>query len=758
MQLVSSSVAGISGVTTNLGQISLPFSTTPALYVDVDTVLTGGGSVVGASPATMFTGANGTRLVNADNLIHGTGVVAFQVPVTNRGIIEADVPSNTDLQLSSTLLGSATNINSGMLKASGGGHLRIASNPLQNFEGATSGKIIAGQNSVVELMSTTINGGIVQFEGSDPVTQGKLQVESAVSMQDVTIQGAMRSTTSTAITMTGQINNQGTIAVPLNVTTSLQLNGPGEVLLQNSWLTYSTNARIINQSNLLHGPSATWGTGPVTFINRGTLRSDGTLSLSNSSMKFTNSGRLEAGPGATLNVGSFELTNYEGATGGTVFAADGGVVNLGVVHGGTLSTSGTGVIKVSAVGSAINLDNIRNTGNLETTNARITGAITNDGLMKGSIVPITLVQFNGTGTWEATSIQPFFSNWSRIVNGPQHTILGNGSLNALVTLENHGTLTVKAASTLNYAGILDNFGLVEAPAGTSLNITSENFQLDNRGMMRFNGTSQIVAGDWRNRAGGVIEINGSVALQDSSQGAATTLHNEIGALLKGGGSLTRIASSETTLVNAGTIEPGDGIKTLAIAGNFQQLATGRLKIDLDVGNLPASDLLAINGAASLAGALELTLSPGDVPTLGNSFTLLTANDGITGAFEQLLLPAVGSGLFWHVQYSASDVRAIVTELIPGDFNRDAVVDVGDYIVWRKSLGSTTALAADADGSSVVDQADYDLWSAHFGQIASTGNGRGSLAATVPEPATAGLFASMLLALAFAPSRRSRRTS
>jgi hypothetical protein len=223
-------------------------------------------------------------------------------------------------------------------------------------------------------------------------------------------------------------------------------------------------------------------------------------------------------------------------------------------------------------------------------------------------------------------------------------------------------------------------------------------------------------------------------------------------LLKGSGSLTRIVSGETTLVNAGTIEPGDGIKTLSIGGNFQQLASGRLKMDLHTGSPLTSDVLAINGAASLAGALELTLSPGDVAALGNSFTLLTTSDGVTGAFTQLIAPELSSGLFWHVQYSTNDVRATVTELIPGDFNRDAIVDSGDYIVWRKSFGSTTALAADADGSSVVDQADYDLWSAHFGQIASTGNGTGSLGTAVPEPAISGLFGSALFVAALAGTR------
>jgi len=35
-------------------------------------------------------------------------------------------------------------------------------------------------------------------------------------------------------------------------------------------------------------------------------------------------------------------------------------------------------------------------------------------------------------------------------------------------------------------------------------------------------------------------------------------------------------------------------------------------------------------------------------------------------------------------------------------------------VWRDTLGSTTDLRADGDGSGVVDEADFQLWRSHFG--------------------------------------------
>lgn len=52
---------------------------------------------------------------------------------------------------------------------------------------------------------------------------------------------------------------------------------------------------------------------------------------------------------------------------------------------------------------------------------------------------------------------------------------------------------------------------------------------------------------------------------------------------------------------------------------------------------------------------------------------------------------------------------------PGDYNHNGAVDAADYTVWRDSLGSTTALAADGNSNGKIDAGDYDIWVAQFGQ-------------------------------------------
>ena len=53
-------------------------------------------------------------------------------------------------------------------------------------------------------------------------------------------------------------------------------------------------------------------------------------------------------------------------------------------------------------------------------------------------------------------------------------------------------------------------------------------------------------------------------------------------------------------------------------------------------------------------------------------------------------------------------------LLAGDYNHDDRVDAADYVMWRKTMGSTTHLAADGSGEQTSIQADYEVWRSNFG--------------------------------------------
>ncbi|QDU87425.1 hypothetical protein Pla175_07850 [Pirellulimonas nuda] len=78
---------------------------------------------------------------------------------------------------------------------------------------------------------------------------------------------------------------------------------------------------------------------------------------------------------------------------------------------------------------------------------------------------------------------------------------------------------------------------------------------------------------------------------------------------------------------------------------------------------------------------------------------------------------------------------------PGDFNRDGLVDAGDYAMWTAGLGRQVTPGSNADGNfdGVIDAADYTVWRDNLPAPLDAS------AASVPEPASEVLALAALLA-------------
>jgi hypothetical protein len=138
---------------------------------------------------------------------------------------------------------------------------------------------------------------------------------------------------------------------------------------------------------------------------------------------------------------------------------------------------------------------------------------------------------------------------------------------------------------------------------------------------------------------------------------------------------------------------------------------------------------------------DLTLDP----NVGESWARSAEDDAIGSR-----APA---GLFQTaVDHEGGDVGSpgfappIDAQNLPGDYNQNGVVDAGDYVVWRNSLGQSITLPNDTSPGTVT-AADYNVWRENFGRVPASGGGAGLIA--VPEPAGAVAWLTAIAALSVA---------
>jgi hypothetical protein len=120
-------------------------------------------------------------------------------------------------------------------------------------------------------------------------------------------------------------------------------------------------------------------------------------------------------------------------------------------------------------------------------------------------------------------------------------------------------------------------------------------------------------------------------------------------------------------------------------------------------------------------------------------------DSIAGAFSNVpnggRLSTADGGSF-RVNYGPGSafaptlvvLSAFQATGLPGDFDRNGIVDSADYVVWRKNPSAFGG-----------DPAGYNTWRVNFGRVAGGSSIAESSAAAVPEPMSLALlvFAALL---------------
>ena len=238
------------------------------------------------------------------------------------------------------------------------------------------------------------------------------------------------------------------------------------------------------------------------------------------------------------------------------------------------------------------------------------------------------------------------------------------------------------------------------------------------------GLGNLINGDIDARNGATLRIGG--AGLDNNSGAQLSItggvvdvfglvDNNVGGEIAVVGGATGVFHDAAT--NNGTVfvSPGSEIVLLEDLGFSAGAALSVQLAAIDPGGDPTDGFgqALTSGQVTLAGALNVSLVGGYIPSWETHFKSSPQAGGRSGTFATESLPALTGGLGWDVVYSANAVTLSVVSALLGDYNADGAVDAADYVVWRKNVGTTNVLPNDPDGGT-IGPLQYATWRANFG--------------------------------------------
>ena len=492
---------------------------------------------------------------------------------------------------------------------------------------------------------------------------------------------------------------------------TVNVTGPGTLVSFNSPIE-------VGSSNQGFGNSI--GIGRLNVLNGAELRTDSDLDLSEAGqLSFVTVG----GVGSLLAVDDDYGPAIPGFSSTTV--SDGGVLFVGRDFGpagrvtvdgvGSTVLGGFGTFRVgeqftASGGASVVLPNhtadVLPTGRLSIDDAALRfDTVLNAGLITGSgLIETRSINNNATGRIEARA-------------GDDLAFTSDPN-NSPFSLVNFGEVLVDGGLLSFDIPVVNNANGFDGTGTITLSSGELRAQPGNFGNPSFTNQSLFAA------TGGVSHVRGAVVNNSNGQIAVTN-------------DSTLIFHDSVTNQSSGEISVMPGA-TAVFLGGLTNSQGGTLLANLagtsdDTGFGTAE----VVGLAQFLGAtVDVASIGGFEPSLGDSFTLLTASS-IVGEPTLGSVPALAPGLGWELNQTSNALTLGVVAALPGDVNGDLIVSAADYAVLRSSGGPTLG-------------SDLDDWRASFG-AAVAAQGPASVGA-VPEPAT---FMMLVTAVLPCGRRRSR---
>jgi autotransporter-associated beta strand protein len=603
------------------------------------TTVAGGATVIfkDTSADSSFTFANNPMVLNGGTLEVNSNSSAVVFP----GVLTLAAPSTIEVNTGNTL------DLTGQVSGSGGFTKAWAGELDLDHANTTSGAVTVNEGVLALDNSQALGSSAVKVSG-----QATLTLENGLSYgESLTLAGTLFSNCSATWGGTVNLIGSATLGAPTGSTltvsgvisgaaaNTLTINDAGTVLLTAA-NTYA-GATVVSDGTLAianpnalgagsaHATNGTTVDAGATLQLRGGLTFDKTDALTINGFGVNGAGAFQDGSGNDTWAGTIALASNTaiGAVPGTTLTI-GGIISGG--YNSNVSYVGGGTVVLAAADAYQGYSTVA-AGILALDNANaLSGAPINGGRATGVDSGATLLLEAGV----SYALDPLLLSGAG-VNGMgalvsqsgNNTWIGPVKLSADTTIASAAgsTLTIDApvtnqgyTLTVNAVGNVDLGGVISGPGGLVKNGPGT-LTLSGPGLILYSGPTVVNAG--------TLLLAKSPHVPAIS-GAGLTIN--AGATLAGSGVI------DANVINAGVVSPGGAgaIGTLTINGSYTQTATGTLDVELSG---TAIDQVMVSGAATLAGAVDVSLLGGFKPTAGSLFQVMTFASS-SGQFGTVDLP------------------------------------------------------------------------------------------------------------------------
>jgi hypothetical protein len=246
------------------------------------------------------------------------------------------------------------------------------------------------------------------------------------------------------------------------------------------------------------------------------------------------------------------------------------------------------------------------------------------------------------------------------------TTLTGGTYNLTGTLQfgaSGTTIATNAANiTLTGSGEMEDFGGNNILAGFNNNASTGVFKLASGASLTTTGGSFTNAGLFTVAAGTTFTVGGSSFNFTQTAGttsvSGTLTSSTLGTLAVDGGSLFGSGTLGYNVVDASVLSPGAsvaGTGKLTVADTYTQDSTGALDIAINGATAGTKyDQLKVTQGATLGGTLNISLGAGFTPTVGQTFTILTASS-VSDTFATVNGLAINGSEHFTITYHPGSV-------------------------------------------------------------------------------------------------------